>query len=159
MPKFIAVYFAGCTCPETRTGDDLDALVQWIKSGQANGKGHFDETDVAAIVDAETGEVLYEQTSAEGEWEPGDEGYIVTTWNGVSVYHAEDGGPNDRFAVEGVFSTMPCTDKDSEDTFTLDDLPEYKLPPKKRTAAEEIIHTLRAAIESGDLTEDGLRRG
>jgi hypothetical protein len=148
MSKYLAVYFVGSTSPETKLGDDLDALVKWIKSGEANGRGSFKEEDCAAVIDTETGEVVFEQASAEGEGSEEDWNLFLEH-NGVRVYHAIDGPRNDPWLVEGVYSMIPDAEKDGDHTFTATDLPQYKTMPA--ASDEEII---RAAIDAGDLTED-----
>ena len=146
MPKYVAVYMVGSASPETKTGDDLDALIQWVKSGEANGKGHFAEEDCAAIVDAETGEVVYEQATAEaaeGEWN------LFIEHDGVKIFHAIDGPRNDPWLAEAVYSLLADAEKDGDNAFTAADLPQYETMPE--ASDEEII---RAAIDAGDLNPD-----
>ena len=148
MPKLIAIYFAGSVSPTTKMGDDLDALVEWVKSGEANGRGSFKEEDCAAIVETETGEVVYEQATAEGVGAE-EEWTLLLEHDGVRVHHAIDGPRNDPWLVEGVYSLLPDAEKDGDNTFTAADLPQYETMPK--ASDEEII---RAAIDAGDLNPD-----
>jgi hypothetical protein len=150
MNKFTAIYFPGCVSPSAIVGNNEADLINWVKEGGPGGQG-FMPQDCGAVVDNETGEIVYEQGEPEGAEDLGDEGYLFLEHEGVRVYLAEDGGPNDRFGVEGLYSVMPGTDKDSEDSFCAEDLPQYD---EMLSASEKDI--LRAAIDAGDLTAEGV---